>query len=171
MSNMFRRILFLLLFSAPLLAGPFTSFFDSVDRDDVEKVMEFLERMRPKVDPLPYFRTTMRGLGAAMGWHFRQDISRDVARERAIAQIQQANLTPAEKEELIDIIEYLSEEPETLLDKGKNLFKKKKKKEKIPFRMEGVEIYCGALLSQVTWVPASNFGQKMINDGVRRAQP
>lgn len=171
MSIMFRRILFLLLFSAPLLAGPFTGFFDSIDRDDVEKVMEFLERMRPKVDPLPYFRTTMRGLSTAMGWHFRQDISRDIARERAVAHIQQTNLPPTEKEELIDIIEYLSEEPETLLDKGKNLFKKKKKKEKIPFRIEGVEIYCGALLTQVTWVPASNFGQKMISDGVRRAQP
>jgi hypothetical protein len=139
---MFRRILFLILFCVPLAAGPFTGFFDSIDRDDVEKVMEFLEKMRPKVDPLPYFRTTMRGLSAAVGWHFRQEISRDVARERAVAQIEQADLTPAEKEELIDIIEYLSEEPESLLDKGKNLFKKKKKKEKIPFRIEGVEIYC-----------------------------
>jgi hypothetical protein len=168
---MLKRFFLLLLFCAPLTAGPFTGFFDSIDRDDLEKVMEYLEKMRPKVDPLPYFRTTMRGMSAAMGWHFRQEISRDVARERAVAQIQQApNLTPAEREELIDIIEYLSEEPETLLDKGKNLFKKKKKKEKIPFRMEGVEIYCGALLSQVTWVPASNFGQRMIADGVRRAQ-
>lgn len=167
---MFRRILFSLLFlCTPLAAGPFTGFFDSVDRQDVEKVMEYLEKMRPKVDPMPFFRTTTRGLAAAMAWHFRQDISRDVARENAIAAILHSQLAPSEKEELIDIIEYLSEEPETLFQKGKNLFKKKQKPEIPPFRIEGIEIYFGALLLQVTWVPASNFGKKMIDDGMRRA--
>ncbi len=164
-----RILFFLLLFFAPLTPNPFTGFFDSVDRGDIEKVMEFLEKMRPKIEPLPHFRTVTRGLVTAMEWKFRQDISREVARERALAEINRGNLTTEQKEDLADIVEYLSEDPETLWEKSKKVFKKKKKTEVPPFRIEAVEIYFGALLTQVTWVPASNFGTKMINDGMKRA--
>lgn len=164
-----RRFLFcILLLCTPLAAGPFTGFFDSVDRGDLDKMWEILDKMKPKVEPLPYFRTVTRGLVTAMGWHFRQDFSKEIARNKAISEITQTHLSLDDKEELIEIIEYLSEESETLLEKGKNLFKKKKKKEVPIFRIEIVEIYFGALLSQATWVPASNFGTKMISDGVKR---
>ncbi|MBS0629557.1 MAG: hypothetical protein JSS30_04950 [Verrucomicrobia bacterium] len=166
-----KRLFFFLLFcTISLSANPFTGFFDSVDRGDLDKVMEFLEKMKPKIEPLPYFRTATRGLVTAIEWKFRQDISRDVAYERALVEIGRGELTAQNKEELSDIIEYLAEDPESLWQKSKNLFKKKKKKEIPPFRIEAVEIYFGALLSQVTWVPASNFGVKMMTDGVKRAK-
>ena len=80
-------LFFILLTSAPLCAGPFTYFFDSVDRADLEKVMEILEKMKPKIEPLPHFRTVTRGLVVAMRWHFRQEISAEKARDRAIHEI------------------------------------------------------------------------------------
>lgn len=166
---MIRRILFLILFFCPLVANPFTSFFDSIDREDIDKTMEFISKLKPKIDALPHFRTVTRTLVTAMEWKFRQDISREIARDRALEQINASKLTAEQKELLADNVEYLSEDPETLWEKGKKLFKKKKKKELPPFKIEAVEIYFGALLTQVTWVPASNFGTKMIADGVKRA--
>src|SRR3990167_4310608 len=134
-------LIFIMLFSAPLCAWPFSYFFDCVDRDDLEKVMETLEKMKPKVKPLPYFRAMTRGLAAAMVWHFRQEISREQARNRAVDEIYRANISEEEKDDLIEIIDYLSEESETLWQKGKGLFKKKKKEEPPPFKIEAVEIY------------------------------
>jgi len=165
-----KRFIFLFLFfCAPLISNPFTSFFDSVDRGDLDHVVEVLEKMKPKIDTMPYFRTLTRGIVTAMEWKFRQDISREVACERALFEVNQANLTEEQKEEFTEVIEYLAEDPESLWKKSKKLFKKKKKKEIPRFRIEAVEIYYGSLLSQVNWVPASNFGAKMMADGVRRA--
>ena len=131
-----RILFFLLLCCAPLTANPFSGFFDSVDRGDVEKVMEFLEKTRPKIEPLPYFRTVTRGLVSAMEWKFRQDISREVARDRALAEINRGNLSLKQKEDLADIVEYLSEDPESLWEKSKKMFKKKKKQKFPPFALK-----------------------------------
>ncbi len=165
-------LLLLLFMSCSLSAFEFPRFFDFVDRGNLEKMMETLEKLKPSKEPLPYFRTMGRGLAKAMEWRFHEDVSIEKARDQTVTEIQNTNLSDEQKLEMIEAVEFLAKEPEgSLWARGKEFFSKEKKKEEAPpFKMGVVEIFYGSLLVQLSSISTQNFGNKMIADGMRRLE-
>lgn len=150
------------------------SFFEGIQQQDIENMVANFDELENSDIDIEDCKAIISDLVQALERNFKHKISIEKAKIKSFEYIESSGLTVNKKEQLLEVIESISNPVDFSLNSIHYLKCKKKQKKKdvnIPSGVVigGVEILGGALLWVIPWGPTRALGTAMMADGIRRA--